>query len=493
MRSITSKSEMVPQWPSTAKAHIDSPLHTLPVVVAPQLVSPPSSLHNPSPPSQSTPLYSHPLPTIASTENIDSPALETDREADGGGRDEGKGRAQSVVGSGDEGGGAAGGGENWEGGEGEERGDGKAAYKKLLPITVVSDHLLQPGSLSSSPQKATVEHFHAFSDITGLSSSGEYQLEETDDSRARKGSEPPPSLMALFERDFASSRRVMKQKSVEEGGGTIAHPKQRSFDNSNLNAPHLQGSPKHHRRVKSPSTSEKGRERGKSKIKRAPSHPHLHQTSSNPHPLSTQPLTKAHSIQQLRMDSSDSDDSRKQRSYSGGREDMRLLKPRPLHREGRVQEVVRKTPSRESLNSRVKEDDNAKTVSSVGSPKEAREKERGVREVGLRQVSVDSVLTPPARLSYSPSKSYSDMRRRNSTHMGVRKDVLDSGGGRGRPHSMVETSSFRPQHSVEFNPTPSDLVAQMFWTAVSLLKSDFEAEFFMALRLISKVTTCQLC
>lgn len=392
--------------------------------------------------------------------------------------------------SGSEGGGEAGrgGGGEWEG---EERGGGRTGYKKLIPISAAADHLLRPGSLSSSPQKATVEHFHAFSDITGLSSSGEYLLEETDDSRARKGSEPPPSLMAPFERDLGSSRRVMKQKSVEEGGATV-HPKQRSFDNSHLNAPHLQGSPKHHRRMKSPSTSEKGREKGKSKIKRAPSHPHLHQTSSNPHPLSAQPLTKARSIQQLRMDSSDSDDSRKQRSYSGGREDMRLLKPHPLRslaREGRVQEGVKKTPSRESLNSHVKEEDNPKTTSSGGSPKEAHEKERYVREVGLRQVSVDSVLTAPVRLSTSPSKSYSDMRRRNSTQIGLRKDILDSAGGRGRPHSMVETSSFRPQHSVEFNPTPSDLVAQMFWTAVSLLQSDFEAEFFMALRLISKVTT----
>ena len=394
--------------------------------------------------------------------------------------------------SGSEGGGEAGRGGDGEEGEGEERGGGRAGYKKLIPFSVAADHLLQPGSLSSSPQKATVEHFHAFSDITGLSSSGEYQLEETDDSRARKGSEPPPSLMALFEHDFASSRRVMKQKSVEEGGA-VAHPKQRSFDNSHLNAPNLPGSPKHHRRMKSPSTSEKGRERGQSKIKRAPSHPHLHQTNSNPHPLSTQPLTKARSIQQLRMESSDSDDSRKQRSYSGGREDMRLMKPHPLRslaREGRVQEGVKKTPSRESLNSRVKEEDNPKITSSVGSPKEAHEKERSVREVGLRQVSVDSVLTPPARLATSPSKSYSDMRRRNSTQIGLRKDILNSGGGRGRPHSMVETSSLRPQHSVEFNPTPSDLVAQMFWTAVSLLHSDFEAEFFMALRLISKVTSC---
>ena len=68
-----------------------------------------------------------------------------------------------------------------------------------------------------------------------------------------------------------------------------------------------------------------------------------------------------------------------------------------------------------------------------------------------------------------------------------------TGGGKGsmRPHSMVDTSALRPHYSMgELNPTPSALVAQMFWTAVSLLESDFEAEFSMALRLISKVWIC---
>lgn len=56
--------------------------------------------------------------------------------------------------------------------------------------------------------------------------------------------------------------------------------------------------------------------------------------------------------------------------------------------------------------------------------------------------------------------------------------------------SMFETSSYRygPSFSSDaINPPPPDLLAQLFWTATSLLESDYEGEYLMAQRLLSKV------
>ncbi len=61
------------------------------------------------------------------------------------------------------------------------------------------------------------------------------------------------------------------------------------------------------------------------------------------------------------------------------------------------------------------------------------------------------------------------------------------------PSSMIETSTFR-HHGQSFsvdmtpvNPAAPDLLAQLFWTAASLLESDYEGEYTMALRLMSRV------
>ena len=57
--------------------------------------------------------------------------------------------------------------------------------------------------------------------------------------------------------------------------------------------------------------------------------------------------------------------------------------------------------------------------------------------------------------------------------------------------SMIETSSFRynMQHPSldSINPAAHDLLAQLFWTSAGLLESDYEGEYTMALRLMSKV------
>ena len=59
--------------------------------------------------------------------------------------------------------------------------------------------------------------------------------------------------------------------------------------------------------------------------------------------------------------------------------------------------------------------------------------------------------------------------------------------------SMIETSTFRhhgPQFSLDsINPAAPDLLAQLFWTAASLLESDYEGEYKMALRLMSRVSS----
>ena len=331
---------------------------------------------------------------------------------------------------------------------------------KITPLSTTEDMYI-PGGV----QKATAaEHFHAYSDTAALSSSEETSQETGESSRLRKGSEPPPSLMALFE----GGKKTYKQQSYDEES---IHPKQHSLDNSHLSTSQPHGSPRHRRRMRSPVLSNK-------EMERAPSHPHLHQTTSTPHfphSLSTQPLTKASSIQQLRAASPlDVEDSRNHRSYSGGKEDMKRLKLPKLQR----QEQNVQNSSKESLLS--------SNTSSVGSLKTREmEKEAGMessgRVVNKRLMSIDSV---PMR---SSAKSSSDMWRRNSSQIGIRREMVSGGRGGVRPHSMVETSTLRPYYPLDWNPTPSTLVAQMFWTAVSLLESNFEAEFSMALRLISKV------
>ena len=477
VRSITSKQDMVPQRPASARARI------LPVVVmqhqTPTGSGSPLNSHlqpllsqSPSPPHNSEPVTTDDMPAACigdekETETAGGSTVEMEEQDN---NDDQKEIPFELV-------------------DGELKG---RVRKKITPLSV--SQLVQPSSLSTSPQKTLLaEHLHTFSDSQALSSSDEYSREEPVDSRPRKGSEPPPSLLALFERDMGSSRRTQKQHSSDDGA---VHPKQHSFDCNHLMAPQAHGSPKHRRRVKSPAPSASKRDKEKA-MTRTPSHPHLHQTTSTPHfphILSVQPLTKAHSIQQLRTGSPcDSEEAPIHRSYSVGRDDMKLLKPdmgglitsKPDTSKPDTAGLI---TSKESFhNSR------ESNISSVGSLKVKSDVKRASKEdlttreervISQRQLSVDSV---PIR---SPAKSYQDMWRRNSTQIGTRREEGSGVKGNVRPRSMVETSALRPHYPVEFNPTPSALVAQMFWTAVSLLESDFEAEFSMALRLISKVYVC---
>ena len=407
VHSISSKQDMVPQRPASAHARIQSPL---PVVIAPLLAAAP--------------------PTLQPSE---SPASR-ERSAEGGSERE---SAEDPI----------------EPAE-EERRD--RVRSKFSPLPVTTQHL----QLSAPRLKETpVGRIHTFSDTTALSNS-----DQESSLRLRKGSEPPPSLLAQFERD--GGRKAHKQLSYEEES---VHLKQHSLDSSYLNT--SQGSPRHSRRMKSPVLPCK-----KTEMTRTPSHPHLHQASSTPLlPPSSQSLTKAHSIQQLRAASpSEQEEGRNQRSYSGGVQDMQRLKPLRLQK----QEQTVASGSKDSLHSsNTSSVASLKTKSEVGKEKSQRVKMRSIDSVPMR----------------SYVKSSSDMWRRNSSQIGLRRELVTGGRGGMRPHSMVETSSLRPLYSMELNPTPAALVAQMFWTAVCLLESDFEAEFSMALRLISKVIYSELC
>ena len=149
------------------------------------------------------------------------------------------------------------------------------------------------------------------------------------ESRMRKGSEPPPSLQGLFDHGMGSSRRwVHKQFSADELESN--HPKQHSFDISHLRALTPQ-SPKYVRRIKSPSTSDRTSSNLESaKIPRTPSHPHLNSATSSPqvspapnkHMSSSESIVRAHSSQQLKMESDNEEESVILRSGSGGRSDL---------------------------------------------------------------------------------------------------------------------------------------------------------------------------
>ena len=102
-------------------------------------------------------------------------------------------------------------------------------------------------------------------------------------------------------------------------------------------------------------------------------------------------------------------------------------------------------------------------------------------------MGAEGLHSPMMGGSGSPSKmSTSEVRRRNNSQLRG-----DSSGRkeRGRPQSMIETSSLRygMLASLELNKGAPDLLAQLFWTSASLLESDYEGEFSMALRLLSKV------
>ena len=131
---------------------------------------------------------------------------------------------------------------------------------------------------------------------------------EKDVVKGRKGSEPPPSLQALFTRDMGSSRRWANRpfSTADTDIGNI-HLKQHSFDSSHLQSLSPQSPKLYMRRVKSPSVSDKNTRGGVEMtleglaegrrdsegssgggggkdigLHRTPSHPHLNSATSSP-------------------------------------------------------------------------------------------------------------------------------------------------------------------------------------------------------------------
>lgn len=193
-----------------------------------------------------------------------------------------------------------------------------------------------PPSLASAPDTKSPREIKESKLRESLSTSAAMSIGEKE-LRGRKGSEPPPSLQALFPRDgMGSSRRwANRQFSVDE-----LHLKQHSFDSSHLQSQ----SPKlYARRVKSPSMSDKnttttttiraetvpvGGGEGEGSRREAvvtgkdaattptttislhhtPSHPHLTSSPQVLHSLNvlslqeSQPLARSHSTQQLKME-----------------------------------------------------------------------------------------------------------------------------------------------------------------------------------------------
>ena len=108
----------------------------------------------------------------------------------------------------------------------------------------------------------------------------------------------------------------------------------------------------------------------------------------------------------------------------------------------------------------------------------------------LRQ-KASSAAPPRAHLSLSHQNSpfkHSEkdiLRRRVSADPEKSTTSLTNLRAKGRPMSMFETSSYQYHQSLETVQT--DYVTQLFWTSASLLESDYEGEFSLAVRLFQKV------
>ena len=206
-----------------------------------------------------------------------------------------------------------------------------------------------PPSLASAPDSkpATEESTLLTSSLGGMELRGHHP---------RKGSEPPPSLQALFSRDMGSSRRWADRQFSAGDLGNV-HLKQHSFDSSHLKSISPQY-PKYLSRVKSPSVLDKnamrldaasaagggadgggggggegegGRREGKENIHHAP-HSHLNSAISSPQvfrPMnlpaaqdsgggSSQPMVRAQSTQQLKAEPADNEKTQRNKFSKSG-------------------------------------------------------------------------------------------------------------------------------------------------------------------------------
>ena len=189
--------------------------------------------------------------------------------------------------------------------------------------------------------------------------------------------------------------------------------------------------------------------RGPDNIKWVPSHPNL---SLNPFiksdSLDSSPIIRARSVTQLQSEIYSEEKPVKRRSYSGSREAVpgfTGLTKDNSHMRRSLDKLREKVTAPHCL-----------PLSHQNSPNKV-EKERLGR-----------------RISADPE------RERVHSAPGSR--------GKGRPKSMIETSSIMGSIDVGL-ATSQDYLSQLFWTSVSLLESDHENEYSLAQHLFGKVIT----
>lgn len=319
----------------------------------------------------------------------------------------------------------------------------------------MSDSVAPPSTASAAPEAKVPGKPVKETSLSVMSVPTTALLANEREARMRKGSEPPPSLQGLFDHSMGSSRRwVHKQLSADELQAN--HPKQHSFDSSHLRAVTPQ-SPKHSRRVKSPSTCDRTSSNLESaKIPRTPSHPHLNSATSSPQvsrapnkQLSSETIVRAHSSQQLKMESDNEEEGVIMRSSSGGKSDLSQRKSE--HYEGlMISSGLKLEKDREVSQS--KESLNSQKDSSVTDLKKSpsRESLKGVKEtntpVGLKEMVLSRELRANSQSSSAilTSYDYSKESRERST-----------------PHKDTQTSA---ESSVESTQAP--LINQQVCTRV---------------------------
>ena len=230
-------------------------------------------------------------------------------------------------------------------------------------------------------------------------------------------------------------------------------------------------------------------------IVRVPSHPELRTSPLKTHaitnnlylPPDASPIMRAHSVSQLLQGSEgeekgEQDKNYKRRSYSGSRE--------------MVPSYTSTSPlSSPSLLSKMPH-------SIRGSLDKLREKGHTSSGHISNSVPLTQTMTappihhfPPPPLSHQNSPTKESLRRKISADP-ERERAQSAGTSRGknRPRSMFETGSAHLSLSMiggsDFSLMAAlDMLTQLFWTSVSLMLSDYEIEFSLALRLFDRVTS----